>query len=275
VAAVLLLGWLERSWKPSPAVRVDTLLAGARQPVLGPGDVQVEQPPEPEPVVRSSETLSAPSELLALINAPIGTIFSVLKAPMGALSNASFLQAGRQQVTAGYALYGPATQFVLSTGKGVQAITLSRENGEYVLTAELTISADTGEYAINASNQRFWESPVQRYIAECQAGSTGPRERDFNMRWTGSMVGDVHRVLSRGGVFLYPRDTKQPPKAGRLRLMYEANPMAMLVEQAGGMATDALTPLLDLVPTALHQRVPVVLGSRNEVERIVRYHAES
>lgn len=209
------------------------------------------------------------------INAPIGTIFSVLKAPMGALSNASFLQAGRQQVTAGYALYGPATQFVLSTGKGVQAFTLSRENGEYVLTAELTISADTGEYAINASNQRFWESPVQRYIAECQAGSTGPRERDFNMRWTGSMVGDVHRVLSRGGVFLYPRDTKQPPKAGRLRLMYEANPMAMLVEQAGGMATDALTPLLDLVPTGLHQRVPVVLGSRNEVERIVRYHTES
>ena len=208
------------------------------------------------------------------INAPIGTIFSVLPAPDGAVTDASFLQPGRRQVAAGYALYGPATELVISWGQGVDVYTLHREYGEYVLTdGAIRVPEETSEYAINASNQRFWEAPVQRYIAECEAGSTGPRGRDFNMRWNGSMVGDVHRVLSRGGVFLYPRDNKLPRKAGRLRLMYEANPMAFLAQQAGALATDSVSPLLDIVPAELHQRVPVVLGSSAEVERIARYHA--
>ncbi|MFZ4499429.1 MAG: class 1 fructose-bisphosphatase [Burkholderiales bacterium] len=210
------------------------------------------------------------------INAPIGTIFSVLPAPDGAPSDAAFLQPGRCQVAAGYALYGPATQLVLTFGQGVDVYTLNRDHGEYVLTSRgVTLPRATSEYAINASNQRFWELPVQRYVAECQAGAEGPRGRDFNMRWNGSMVGDVHRVLSRGGVFLYPRDNKLPRKAGRLRLMYEANPMALLIREAGGLATDGALPLLDIEPTGLHQRVPVVLGSAEEVERIVRYHADA
>jgi fructose-1,6-bisphosphatase len=145
-----------------------------------------------------------------------------------------------------------------------------------VLTSSgVQVPTATSEYAINASNQRFWEPPVQRYVAECQAGVDGPRGRDFNMRWNGSMVGDVHRVLSRGGVFLYPRDNKVPRKAGRLRLMYEANPMALLLREAGGQATDGAFPLLDIQPAELHQRVPVVLGSTEEVERIARYHADA
>lgn len=210
------------------------------------------------------------------INAPIGTIFSLLPAPEGAIDDASFLQPGRAQVAAGYALYGPATQLVLTLGQGVDIYTLDRECGEYVLTsAGVRLPQSTSEYAINASNARFWQAPVQRYIAECQAGSTGPRGRDFNMRWNGSMVGDVHRVLSRGGVFLYPRDNKLPPKAGRLRLMYEANPMALLILQAGGAATDGTLPLLDIEPAELHQRVPVVLGCVEEVERIALYHSEA
>jgi len=211
------------------------------------------------------------------INAPIGTIFSILPAPSGGdLQEADFLLPGRQQRAAGYALYGPATQLVLTTGRGVEGFTLDREQGEYLLThPSMHIPQQTSEFAINASNQRFWEAPVQRYVSECLAGNEGPRGRDFNMRWMGSMVGDVHRVLSRGGVFLYPRDHKQPPKAGRLRLLYEANPMALLVEQAGGRATDGAHDLLDLKPTGLHQRVPVVLGSREEVDRIANYHRKS
>ena len=210
------------------------------------------------------------------INAPIGTIFSLLPAPSGEVSDASFLQPGSRQVAAGYAVYGPSTQLVLTWGHGADLYTLNRENGEYVLTGQaIAVPRETSEYAINASNQRFWEVPVQRYVAECQAGATGPRGRDFNMRWNGSMVSDVHRVLSRGGVFLYPRDNKLPRKAGRLRLMYEANPMAILIREAGGLATDGALPLLDIVPTELHQRVPVVLGSAEEVERVARYHAEA
>jgi len=210
------------------------------------------------------------------INAPIGTIFSLLPAPAGAVSDASFLQPGNRQVAAGYAVFGPVTQLVLTLGHGVDISTLDRECGEYVLTSSgIRLPESTSEYAINASNARFWEAPVHRYVAECQAGSTGPRGRDFNMRWNGSMVGDVHRVLSRGGVFLYPRDNKVPRKAGRLRLMYEANPMALLMRQAGGEATDSILPLLDIEPTELHQRVPVVLGSAEEVARVARYHAEA
>lgn len=210
------------------------------------------------------------------INAPIGTIFSVLTAPAGPIDDASFLQTGRAQVAAGYALYGPATQLVLTVGHGVDIYTLDRDQNEYLLTSVgVRVPQSTSEYAINASNARFWEEPVKRYIAECEAGSSGPRGRDFNMRWNGSMVGDVHRVLSRGGVFLYPRDNKMPRKAGRLRLLYEANPMAMLMRESGGAATDGVLPLLDIRPEALHQRVPVVLGSADEVEWIARLHAQA
>lgn len=210
------------------------------------------------------------------INAPIGTIFSVLPAPAGEVTDASFLQPGHRQVAAGYTVYGPATQLVLTHGHGVDIYTLDPEYGEYVQTSSgVTVPRESSEYAINASNQRFWEAPVQRYIAECQAGATGPRGRDFNMRWNGSMVSDVHRVLSRGGVFLYPRDNKLPRKAGRLRLMYEANPVALVMREAGGLATDGLSALLDIQPAELHQRVPVVLGSAEEVERVVAYHAEA
>jgi fructose-1,6-bisphosphatase I len=210
------------------------------------------------------------------INAPIGTIFSVLPAPSGTVDDASFLQPGHRQLAAGYALYGPATELVITWGRGVHVFTFNRKKVEYLLTKkQLSVAPSASEYAINASNQRFWEPPVQRYITECQAGSDGPRGRDFNMRWNGSMVGDVHRVLSRGGIFLYPRDNKLPRKAGRLRLLYEANPMALLAQQAGALATDGVAPLLDIVPAELHQRVPVVLGSAEEVERVARYHAEA
>jgi fructose-1,6-bisphosphatase len=206
----------------------------------------------------------------------VGTIFSVLRhqrAPAPAI--ADFLCPGREQVAAGYAIYGPATMLVLSVGKGTHGFTLDREIGNFILThPNLAIPEDSGEFAINTSNSRFWEPPVHRYVTECQAGRSGERGRDFNMRWIASMVAEVHRILMRGGVFMYPKDTKDPGKPGRLRLMYEANPIAMLVEQAGGRASTGRQRLLDVRPQALHQRVPVILGSRHEVERIERYHAE-
>ena len=172
-------------------------------------------------------------------------------------------------------MYGPATQLVLTVGDGVHGFTLDREMGSFIYThPNMTIPEDTKEYAINASNQRYWEPPVQRYISELQAGKEGPRERDFNMRWVASMVADVHRILTRGGVFMYPMDSKMQAQGGKLRLMYEANPMAMIVEAAGGAATTGRERILSIQPTKLHQRVPVVLGSKNEVERVTRYHNE-
>jgi fructose-1,6-bisphosphatase len=210
------------------------------------------------------------------VNVSVGTIFSVLRhdkreAPVAA----DYLQPGRRQVAAGYALYGPATMFVVTVGKGTHGFTLDREIGNFILThPNMQIPADTSEFAINTSNARFWEPPVHRYVTECQAGKTGDRGRDFNMRWIASMVAEVHRILIRGGVFMYPKDTKDLRKPGRLRLMYEANPIGMLVEQAGGLATTGNQRVLDLVPADLHQRVPLILGSRNEVERIERYHGE-
>ena len=185
------------------------------------------------------------------------------------------LQPGTRQLAAGYAIYGPATQVVITVGRGVHGFTLDRELGELVLThRDLRIPEATSEFAINTSNERFWEPPVQRYVEECKAGRTGPRGRDFNMRWIASMVAEVHRILVRGGVFMYPRDTRDPEKPGRLRLMYEASPISFLVEQAGGAASTGRQRLMDLLPHQLHQRVPVILGSKNEVERIVRYHWE-
>ncbi len=211
------------------------------------------------------------------VDVSVGTIFSVLRRPgSGPLVPAEeFLQPGARQVCAGYAIYGPATMVVLTFGGGVHGFTLDREVGDFLLThPEMRIPEETREFAINASNERFWEPPVKRYVSECLAGKTGPRAADFNMRWIASLVAEVHRILVRGGLFLYPRDTKEPPRAGRLRLLYEANPMAMIVEAAGGAAVTGRERLLDLVPTGLHQRVPVILGSRSEVERVARYHRE-
>ena len=211
------------------------------------------------------------------VNISVGTIFSVLKCPEGNAvpTEADFMQPGTSQVAAGYSVYGPATQLVLTVGDGVHGFTLDREMGSFIYThPNMTIPEDTKEYAINASNQRYWEPPVQRYISELQAGKEGPRERDFNMRWVASMVADVHRILTRGGVFMYPMDSKMQAQGGKLRLMYEANPMAMIVEAAGGAATTGRERILSIQPTKLHQRVPVVLGSKNEVERVTRYHNE-
>jgi fructose-1,6-bisphosphatase I len=211
------------------------------------------------------------------VNISVGTIFSVLKCPKTAdgkqcePDEAAFLQTGRNQAAAGFAVYGPTTVLVITVGDGVHAFTLDRETYTFVLThPEIRIPEDTQEFAINTSNARRWEPPVKRYIDECLAGKDGPRGKDFNMRWVASMVADVFRVLCRGGIFMYPRDSKN--KEGRLRLMYEANPMSMIVEQAGGAATDGSIAILDLKPRALHQRVAVILGSRNEVERVTSYH---
>ncbi len=211
------------------------------------------------------------------VNVSIGTIFSVLKKPEGSsgVDEKDFLQPGSQQVAAGYCVYGPQTTLVLTVGDGVAMFTLDREQGSFVLTQEnVRIPEDTKEFAINMSNMRHWDAPVKRYIDECLAGKEGPRGKDFNMRWIASMVADVHRILTRGGIFMYPWDKREPEKAGKLRLMYEANPMAMLVEQAGGAATNARQRILDLQPTKLHERVSVVLGSKNEVERVTAYHLQ-
>jgi fructose-1,6-bisphosphatase I len=210
------------------------------------------------------------------VNVSIGTIFSVLRCPDGMEpSEQAFMQPGSAQVAAGYAVYGPQTVFVLTTGYGVNCFTLDRELGSWVLTqSNMQIPADTHEYAINASNSRHWYEPVQKYVNELIEGKDGPRKEDFNMRWIASMVADVHRILSRGGVFMYPADKRTPDRPGKLRLLYEANPMAFIVEQAGGAATDGEHRILDIVPTNLHQRVPVFLGSKNEVERVTRYHSE-
>jgi fructose-1,6-bisphosphatase I len=210
------------------------------------------------------------------VNIAVGTIFSVLRCPSECddADARAFLQPGSQQVAAGFALYGAATILVLTVGNGVVGFTLDRELGSFVLTDEkIMIPPDTQEFAINASNARNWGAPVKRYIDECLAGKAGERGKDFNMRWVASMVADVYRILCRGGVFMYPCDAKH--KEGRLRLMYEANPMAMIVEQAGGAATDGTQRMLDVQPTALHQRVGVVLGSKNEVERVTRYHTDA
>jgi fructose-1,6-bisphosphatase I len=209
------------------------------------------------------------------VNVSIGTIFSVLVKPEGgdAVEEKDFLQAGNKQVAAGYCVYGPQTTLVLTVGKGVAMFTLDREQGSFVLTQEnVQVPPDTKEFAINMSNMRHWDTPVRRYVDECLQGKEGPRGKDFNMRWIASMVADVHRILTRGGVFMYPWDKREPDKAGKLRLMYEANPMAWLIEQAGGAATNARQRILDLQPTKLHERVSVVLGSKNEVDRITAYH---
>jgi len=210
------------------------------------------------------------------VNVSVGTIFSILRHDKKEAPKVEdFLQKGIEQVAAGYAIYGPSTMLVLTVGKGTHGFTLDREVGNFILThPDLRIPEDTSEFAINTSNARFWEAPVHRYVTECQDGKSGERGRDFNMRWIASMVAEVHRILVRGGVFMYPRDTRDPEKPGRLRLMYEASPIGFLVEQAGGAASTGRQRIMELLPHQLHQRVPVILGSKNEVERIVRYHWE-
>ena len=212
------------------------------------------------------------------VNVSIGTIFSVLKMPEGArgVEEADFLQPGRCQVAAGYCVYGPQTTLVLTVGDGVAMFTLDREQGSFVLTEDnVRIPEDTREFAINMSNMRHWDEPVKRYIDECLQGKEGPRGKDFNMRWVASMVADVHRIMTRGGIFMYPWDKREPQKPGKLRLLYEANPMGWLIEQAGGAATNGHQRILDVQPRQLHERVSVILGSRNEVERVTAYHQEA
>jgi fructose-1,6-bisphosphatase I len=212
------------------------------------------------------------------VNVSIGTIFSVLKKTSTAttLSKEDFLQEGNQQVAAGYCVYGPQTTLVLTVGDGVAMFTLDREQGSFVLTQDhVQIPLETKEFAINMSNMRHWDTPVKQYIDECLLGKEGPREKDFNMRWIASMVADVHRILTRGGVFMYPWDKREANKPGKLRLLYEANPMSWIVEQAGGASTNGLKRILDIKPKELHERVSVILGSKNEVDRITRYHSEA
>ena len=209
------------------------------------------------------------------INVSIGTIFSVLKHKGGDVTNESFLQPGTAQVCAGYCVYGPQTTLVLTVGKGVVMFTLDREMGAWWMTEDnMRIPEDTKEFSVNMSNMRHWAPPVKRYIDECLAGKEGPRGKDFNMRWVAAMGADVHRILTRGGIFMYPWDKREPGKPGKLRLMYEANPMSFLVEQAGGAATNGLQRIMEIQPTQLHERVSVMLGSKNEVERVTGYHRE-
>jgi len=211
------------------------------------------------------------------VNVSVGSIFSVLRCPEGVSepTEKDFLQPGTQQVCAGYAIYGPSTMLVLTTGRGVNGFTLDREIGEFMLThPDITIEADTAEFAINASNSRYWEPAIKRYVNECLQGQAGPRGRDFNMRWIASLVAETHRILMRGGVFMYPRDRKDLSRAGRLRLLYEANPIGMLIEQAGGRASTGHQPILEVQPQAAHERIGFVFGARNEVERIERYHRD-
>jgi fructose-1,6-bisphosphatase I/sedoheptulose-1,7-bisphosphatase len=215
------------------------------------------------------------------VNVSVGSIFSILRAPADVVASGrevtaeDFLQPGTAQLAAGYAIYGPTTMLVLTLGDGVAGFTLDPTLGEFMLThPRLQVPAQTQEFAINASNSRFWEPPVRRYVDECLAGRTGPRGKDFNMRWIASLVAEAHRILMRGGVFLYPRDTKDPAKPGRLRLLYEANPIGMIIEQAGGRASTGRDPMLGVRPAGLHQRIGLIFGSREEVERIERYHHE-
>lgn len=206
------------------------------------------------------------------VNISIGTIFSVLAKPTGVLTTESFLQCGRKQLASGYVLYGPQTILVLTLKHGIAMFTLNEQNQFQLTQKNPQIPATTAEFAINMSNQRHWQPAMQKYIAELLAGKTGNRGKDYNMRWVASMVAEVHRILMRGGIFTYPQDNRNPDKPGKLRLMYEANPMSLLIEQAQGAATDTKQNILDIQPCGLHQRVAVVLGSKEEVDYVTAMH---
>jgi fructose-1,6-bisphosphatase I len=205
------------------------------------------------------------------VNLSVGSIFAIMQVQSDGDRNV--LLEGRKQVCAGYALYGPSTMLVLTDGTEVAGFTCQHGTGDFRLThPNMNVPSETSEFAINTSRYRHWDTPVRRYVDECVAGEEGVRQRSFNMRWTASMVAEIHRILTRGGVFLYPADSNNRKAGGKLRLMYEANPMAMIIEQAGGAASTGYVPILDIQPTGPHQRVPVILGSRSEVERLIEYH---
>ena len=208
------------------------------------------------------------------INVTVGTIFSVLALPDDCteVTTDSFLQAGRKQIAAGYVLYGPSVILAITTGNGVAMYNLGADGVFYQTEDQIQVPESTEEFAINMSNQRFWQAPMQTYVNDLLLGEDGPLGKRFNMRWIASMVAEVHRILTRGGVFMYPYDSRDPSKAGKLRLMYEGNPMSFLIEQAGGASSDTQKPIMDLEPHHIHQRVPVILGSKEEVERVNRYH---
>ncbi|CAG7857688.1 fructose-1,6-bisphosphatase I [biofilm metagenome] len=210
------------------------------------------------------------------INLAVGTIFSILRTREGVDPDMhDFLRKGTEQVCAGFVLYGPSTMMVLTTGRGVNAFTLDQDIGEFILThRNMRIPEETAEFAVNMTNQRFWEQPVQRYITECLQGTDGPLGKNYNMRWIASLVAEVYRILTRGGIFMYPLDSRNPAKPAKLRLMYEASPMAFIIEQAGGICTTGRERILDIMPTDIHQRVPVILGSKREVERLINYHQQ-
>jgi fructose-1,6-bisphosphatase I / sedoheptulose-1,7-bisphosphatase len=212
------------------------------------------------------------------VNVSVGSVFSVLRAPGGTadvVAESDFLQPGSEQVAAGYAIYGPSTMLILTVGNGVNGFTLDPNLGEFILThPDLRVPEKTNEFAINASNSRFWESPVKTYVAECLAGTDGARGKNFNMRWVASMVAEAHRIIMRGGIFMYPRDSRDPGKAGRLRLLYEANPIAFIMEQAGGRASTGYQPIMSVQPTSIHQRIALIFGSREEVERLQSYYTD-
>jgi fructose-1,6-bisphosphatase I len=210
-------------------------------------------------------------------NVSVGTIFSVLPAPPagGPLDAAAFLQPGMHQLAAGYALYGPQTAFVITLGCGTHVFTLDRPSGQFHLTGyEVRVPTRTREFAINASNHRHWDEPIRIYVDDCLKGTEGPRGEDFNMRWIASMVAEAHRVLARGGIYMYPGDVRDGYRHGRLRLIYEANPIAWLIEQAGGRASTGVERILAIQPVAIHQRVPLLFGSCDEVARLDRYHLD-
>lgn len=226
---------------------------------------------EKAPLLVAVDPLDGSSNIDA--NASIGSIFTVLPALQHNDEPSAFLQPGVNQLAGGFFVYGPQTVLVVTVGAGTQIFTLDRRAATFVLThPKVEIPLHTDEYAINDSNSRHWDDPVRTYIDDCQRGREGPRARDFNMRWTGSPVADIYRILSRGGIYLYPGDRRREFRNGRLRLIYEANPIAWVIEQAGGLASTGRERVLELKPTSLHQRVPLIAGSRMEVEHVIRLH---
>jgi fructose-1,6-bisphosphatase I len=206
------------------------------------------------------------------VNGAVGTIFSVLPALDSASPEASLLQSGSRQLCAGYVLYGPATQLVITFGNGTYVFTLNTDANLFMLTHQrASIAKETSEFAVNMANTRHWKREFSNYIQHLLDGCSGPRQKRYNMRWAGAMVADIHRVICRGGIFLYPSDTRAKLASGKLRLIYEANPMALIIENCGGSAFNESTSLLSLVPTSLHQKVPVIAGSTNEVHRCLNY----
>ncbi len=223
------------------------------------------------PLLVATDPLDGSSNVDA--NVSFGMIFSVLPRHPSSSGEQAFLRPGSHQLAAGLVVYGPQTTLALTVGAGTQMFTLDRERRAFIQTHKsIAIPLETSEYAINASNARYWDEPIRIYAHDCENGADGPRARDFNMRWTGSPVADINRILSRGGIYLYPADRRKGFHQGRIRLIYEANPIAWLIEQAGGRATTGKDRVLDVVPATLHQKTPLICGSRDEVDRVIRLY---